>query len=95
MNDVPTPKTGIIEEEMSWLKTLVIFGFLILLVMVGQMLLDFGQFNNAVYKEYSEKITTLEDLRASNEELLKQNKDNQELIIQLLRSTPLAPEFGP
>ncbi len=55
---------------------------LTMLFMVGGMLLDAWHFNSAIYKEYSEKIDTLDNIQKTNEELLIQNKQNQEIITQ-------------
>ena len=61
---------------------ILVVAVLTMLFMVGGILLDAWHFNSAVYKEYSEKINTLDTLQKSNESLLESNKQNQELIIQ-------------
>lgn len=53
-----------------------------MLLMVGGLLLDAWHFNSATYKEYSEKITTLEFLQKTNKELFDENKQNQKLILE-------------
>lgn len=78
----------------EWLKdrydfqTKIIIGIfavalLTLIFMTATMLLDAWHFNSAVYEEYSEKIDTLESIQKNNEMLLEQNKQNQEIIIEL------------
>lgn len=54
----------------------------ILLVMVATLIIDSFHINSATYKEYSEKIETLNFLRKTNEELIKQNISNQEIILK-------------
>ena len=55
----------------------------VILIMVATLIIDSFHINAATYKEYSEKINTLNFLKDSNKELLEQNKQNQELIIEL------------
>lgn len=64
----------------------------ILLVMVATLLIDSFHINSSTYKEYSEKIDSLETTQKINEALLKQiqdlseqNKQNTEIIKQLLK----------
>lgn len=58
---------------------------LILIVMVATLIIDSFHINSATYREYSEKINTLNILQDQNKELLEQNKENQELILQQQR----------
>lgn len=61
----------------------ILFGVvLILIVMVATLIIDSFHINSATYKEYSEKIDILNSLRENNDELLQQNKQNQEVILQ-------------
>lgn len=75
-------------KGVSWLMTgvvIVIFiGFITMIFMVGGLLLDAWHFNSAVYKEYSDKINTLESVQKSNEMLLKENLQNQQNIKNLM-----------
>jgi hypothetical protein len=43
--------------------------------------LDQMRYNNAVYGEYSQKVQSVETVQATNQSLLDQNKQNQQLII--------------
>ena len=61
---------------------ILVVAVLTMLFMRGGLLLDAWHFNSAVYKEYSEKIDTLNILQKSNEKLFEENKRNQEIIIQ-------------
>ena len=61
---------------------ILVVAVLTMLFMLGGILLDAWHFNSAVYKEYSEKIDTLNILQKSNEKLFEENKRNQEIIIQ-------------
>ena len=56
---------------------------LTMIFMVATLVLDAFHFNSVVYKEYSEKVNTLETIQKSNEYLMQENKQNQELIIEL------------
>lgn len=53
----------------------------VIVSMIG-IFLDQMRYNNAAYKEYSEKIDTLNSEKKIYDEILKQNKDNQELILK-------------
>lgn len=61
---------------------ILVIAVLTMLFMLGGILLDAWHFNSAVYKEYSEKIDTLDTLQKTNEGLLEVSKQNQEIIIQ-------------
>lgn len=54
---------------------------IILLVMVATLIIDSFHFNSATYKEYSDKTQSLESVQKSNNLLLEQNKQNQQIII--------------
>ncbi len=54
-----------------------------LVVMVGTLLIDSFHINSVTYKEYSQKTESIESTQKINRELLKQNKKNQEIIIDL------------
>jgi len=68
----------------------VVLALIAIIVSVFGIFLDQMRYNNVAYKEYSEKMGTLESLRTENQDLLNQNKQNQELIIkqqdQILKS---------
>lgn len=53
-----------------------------LLIMGATLIIDSLHLNSATYKEYSEKTDTLNLLRDTNRELLKQNQENQEFILE-------------
>jgi len=61
--------------------TAVVVSLVAVVISVIGLFMDQMRYNNVAYKEYSEKIQTLESLKNSNIELLEQNKQNQELII--------------
>jgi len=52
-------------------------------IYVTGIFLDQIRYNNAAYKEYSEKTESVEQTQKINQELLEQNKQNQETIIEL------------
>lgn len=64
------------------INTILIGVILILLVMVATLIIDSFHINSTTYREYSEKIDTLNFMKESNSELLEQNKKNQELILE-------------
>ena len=55
---------------------------IILLVMVATLLIGAFHFNSATYKEYSQKTESVETTQKINQDLLDQNKKNQELILE-------------
>ncbi|MFA5933727.1 MAG: hypothetical protein WC795_00675 [Candidatus Paceibacterota bacterium] len=60
-----------------------VVGFISMLLMVGGIILDAWHFNSATYREYSKKTESVETMQKINQELLEQNKRNQEIIIEL------------
>lgn len=62
--------------------TAVVVSLVAVIISVIGLFMDQMRYNNAAYKEYSEKIQTLDSVRDSNSELLEQNKQNQELILK-------------
>ncbi len=48
-----------------------------------QLLAAYFQFSSATYKEYSQRNESIDTTQKVNQELLKQNKENQEIIIEL------------
>ena len=78
-----------IEDKFSKIDDLLLAVIIVLVVMVVTMIfmvatlmIDAWRFNSATYREYSEKIDTLNSLQESNSSLTEQNVRNQELIIQ-------------
>jgi len=62
----------------------VVIALISIVIAVFGIFLDQMRYNSIFYKEYSEKVDTLDSLKEINIELLKQNKENQEIIIELL-----------
>lgn len=56
---------------------------IVVLFMLGQLLIDSFRFSSTTYKEYSQKIESVETTQKINQQLLEQNQKNQELIIEL------------
>lgn len=54
----------------------------VLLIGFVQLIIDSFRFSSVTYKEYSEKIESVESLNNTNKELLEQNKNNQDIIIE-------------
>lgn len=71
-------------DRFFWVLFSVGFVFVVtLLVMVVTLLVDSFHINSVTYKEYSQKTESVEMTQKANQELLDQNKQNQELIIEL------------
>jgi len=85
---IPSGVIGVIRKKfeqidhilLSVIIVLVLSMIAIIISVIG-LFLDQIRYNNAAYREYSEKIGVLNSLRDSNNELLEQNKKNQEIII--------------
>jgi predicted PurR-regulated permease PerM len=60
----------------------VVLSLVAIIVSVLSLFVDQMRYNNAAYKEYSEKLHVVESLRESNSNLQEQNNINQELIIK-------------
>lgn len=61
----------------------VVIALISIVISVTGIFLDQLRYNNAAYKEYSEKTKSVETTQKINQELLDQNKKNQEIIIEL------------
>jgi hypothetical protein len=73
-------------KSISWLMVgVVIVCFLAFI----QLVVDSFHINNATYKEYSQRTESVETMQKVNQELLDQNKKNQEIIIDLLQKQNL------
>ncbi|MEX2029269.1 MAG: hypothetical protein WD963_02190 [Candidatus Paceibacterota bacterium] len=71
-------------DKFFWVLFSVGFVFVVtLIIMVINILIDSSHFNSATYKEYSQKTESVENTQKINQELLDQNKKNQEVIIEL------------
>lgn len=55
---------------------------IILIVMVATLVIDSFHFNSATYKEYSNKIESVDNILKTNQELLNQNQNNQQIILE-------------
>lgn len=56
-----------------------------MIIMTATLIVDSFHINSTVYKEYSEKIETLNDLQKTNQEQLEIIKSYQETIKSLLK----------
>ena len=79
-----------IDQVLFGVMIAVVLSMIAIIVSVVGLFLDQMRVNNLVYKEYSQKIESVETTRSANETLLrqvqdlaKQNKKNQEFIIEL------------
>ncbi len=72
-----------IEERMNRQEGLIYAVVLVVVIMVVQLLIDSFRFSTTAYKEYSEKLGSIETTHQINKQLLEQNTKNQELILDL------------
>ncbi|KKP43592.1 MAG: hypothetical protein UR31_C0002G0012 [Parcubacteria group bacterium GW2011_GWA2_33_14] len=87
-----TPVTGMPEEVKNRFDKIdtilitvvvaIIIALISIVVAVFGIFLDQMRYNNAAYKEYSEKIGTVENTQKINQQLLEQNQKNQAIIIE-------------
>ncbi len=61
--------------------SVLVVAVLTMIFMVAGLLLDSFHFNSMAYREYSDKVETLESAQKSNAILLESNKKNQQTII--------------
>lgn len=74
-----------IDQILFGIMIAVVLSLVAIIVSVIGLFLDQMRFNNVVYKEYTEKINTLDSLKDSNRFLLEQNKESQNIIIEQQR----------
>lgn len=79
-----------IDQILFGVMLAVVLSMIAIIVSVIGLFLDQMRYNNAAYKEYSQKTESVEMIQRTNEALLKQiqglleqNKTNQESIIEL------------
>lgn len=71
-----------IDQILFGIMLAVVLSLVAIIVSVIGLFLDQMRYNNVAYKEYSEKIQILDSVKEINNELLQQNKQNQELILK-------------
>ena len=86
---IPRGEFGNIKKKLDDMKHIissinivVILSMIAIIVSVTGLFLDQMRYNNAAYKEYSQKTESVENTQKINRELLEQNKKNQEIIIE-------------
>jgi hypothetical protein len=87
-NEVAIIPPGGIKEKFEKIDQ-VLFGIIIVLILssiaiivsVIGLFLDQMRYNNAAYREYSDKIEVVNTTQATNKQLLEQNKENQDMIL--------------
>ena len=77
-----------IDQILFVIITVLLFSLVAIIVSVVGIFLDQMRYNNAAYKDYAEKIEIVDFGQDANNELLQQNKQNQELILQHNLSQP-------
>lgn len=73
-----------IDQILFGIMLAVVLSLVAIIVSVIGLFLDQMRYNNAAYREYSEKIRIVDSAKETNNELLQQNKQNQELILKQL-----------
>jgi len=71
-----------IDQILFGIMLAVVLALIAIIVAVIGLFLDQMRYNSAAYKEYSEKIQMADFAREINNELLQQNKQNQDLILK-------------
>jgi len=86
---IPSGELGNIKKRLDDMKRIifsinivVILAMIAIIVSVIGLFLDQMRYNNVAYKEYSQKTESVEIIQKINQELLDQNKQDQELIIK-------------
>lgn len=81
-----------VEKRIDRHESIIYAVIIILIFLLGQLLIDSFRFSGATYKEYSQKIESVENIQNTNEQLLnqikelsQQAKEDREIIKQLLR----------
>lgn len=71
-----------IDQILFSIMIAVVLSLVAIIVSVIGLFLDQMRYNNAAYKDYSEKIQVIDSAQHIYDELLQQNKQNQELILE-------------
>lgn len=90
ITNLPTGKVGYnIQEkvkEIHWILysiiVVIVLTLISIIVSVSGLFIDQMRYNNAAYRYYVEKIQTLDELKAQEQKLLYQIKQDQQTIIK-------------
>lgn len=81
-----------VEKRVDRHETIIHAVVIVLLFMLAQLVIDSFRFNTTIYREYSEKLKSVEDTQKVNEKLLiqvrelsQQANEDREIIKQLLK----------
>ena len=83
--DPTTKRVASIERVLLVIITVLIATTLTLLVSVATLIIDSFRFNSVTYREYSSRYDTNQVLLETNQDILNENKLNQEILINLLQ----------
>lgn len=72
-----------IDQILFGIMIAVVLSMVAIIVSVIGLFLDQMRYNNAAYKEYSDKVSSLQTVQDSNKLLLDENKHDQQLILDL------------
>ena len=86
---VPSGTLGNIHKKLKDINQLVmsinlvvVLSLVAIIISVVGLFIDQMRYNNAAYKEYSQKKDSVENTQNINKELLDQNQKNQQLILE-------------
>lgn len=82
-NYISYSKEGI-DSKFNYINIMIFTVVLILIVMVATLIIDSFHFNSVIYKEYSDKTETMDNLRKINQTLIEQNNQKDKTIINLI-----------
>lgn len=72
-----------IDQVLFGVMLAVVLSMIAIIVSVIGMFLDQMRYNNAAYKDYSQKVRSVTETQAMNQFLLGQDEKNQQLILEL------------
>lgn len=71
-----------IDQILFGIMLAVVLSLIAIIIAVIGLFLDQMRYNNAAYKEYSEKLQMSDSAKEIKDELLQQNKQDQDLILR-------------
>ncbi len=71
------------EKRVDRHESIIYAVIIVLLFMLAQLLIDSFRFSGVTYKEYSQKLDSVETSQKINNQFLEQNFENQKLILEL------------
>lgn len=69
-----------VDKKFDQMTVILLSVVVILLIMVATLIIDSFHFNSAIYKEYAEKSSAINTIQQTNNALLNQIKNQQQII---------------